>query len=75
MDLNNFINSIEGLFDEITPGSIKSDTKFKELPEWDSMLALSLITMVDSEYGISLSGTDIKKSETIEELYKIITSK
>ena len=50
-------------------------TKFKELEEWSSLIALSVILMVDEEYGITIEGKDIEKVGTIEELFNTIESK
>ena len=52
-----------------------ADTEFKQLEEWSSLMALSLIAMVDEEYDVTLKGDDIKNSKTIEDLFKIVSSK
>jgi hypothetical protein len=36
------------------------------------IIALSIIAMVDDEYGVTIKGDDIRKSETIEDLFNII---
>jgi acyl carrier protein len=36
------------------------------------MVALSIIAMVDDEYGITIKGDDIRKSETVEDLFNIV---
>ena len=48
------------------------ETEFKNNDEWDSMTALSLITILDQEFGISISGEKIKELNTIEELILFI---
>jgi acyl carrier protein len=35
------------------------------------MIALSIIAMIDDEYGITIKGSDIKFARTIEDLYNI----
>ena len=47
--------------------SFNLKTEFKN-NEWDSMTALSLITILDQEFGVSISGEKIKELNTIEEL-------
>lgn len=50
-------------------------TRFKELDEWTSLTALSIIAMIDEEYNISLKSNDLAKSSTIEELFvKIVNN-
>lgn len=75
MEITEFIQNFADQFDETDPSEIKSDTVFKELEEWSSLIALSIIAMVDEEYDITLRGDDIKNSETIEDLYNIVRSK
>jgi acyl carrier protein len=48
---------------------------FKDLDEWDSMTALSMIAMVDEEYSVKLTGNEIKQAQTIEDLFNIVKSK
>lgn len=75
MKIESFITSFEGLFDELEYGPITPATEFKELSEWDSLMALSLIAMVDELYGLKLNGDDIRHSHTVSELFKLISQK
>jgi acyl carrier protein len=75
MKIELFISSFEELFDELEDGSMTPETKFKELGDWDSLIALSLIAMVDELYGLKLNGDDIRQSNTIAELFLIISQK
>jgi len=72
MDLNNFILKCAEQFDETEIDELKADTEFKTLIDWSSMVALSIIAMVDAEYGITIKGEDIRKSSTIEDLFNIV---
>ena len=69
MELNEFITNFAEQFDETDAGKIKADTVFKDLDEWSSMIALSVIAMIDAEYDVQVKGTDIRDSNTIEDLY------
>ena len=75
MDLNEFICNVADQFDDTDPSEIKADTNFKELEEWSSLIALSIIAMVDDEYGITIKGTDIRNSATIEDLFNVVKGK
>ncbi len=54
---------------------ITPSTAFRNLDEWTSLAALSVIAMVDDEFEVALKSTDIKESNTIEDLYNRIISK
>ena len=75
MKIELFISSFEELFDELVDGPITTETEFKELDDWDSLVALSLIAMVDELYGLKLNGDDIRQSNTIAELFLLISQK
>ena len=75
MNLENFIENFALQFEETEIDVFQANTKFKELEEWSSLMALSIIAMVDDEYEISIKGDDINNSTTIEDLYNIIKIK
>lgn len=75
MDLNNFIQNFAEQFDETDAAQFTASTEFKSLDEWSSLTALSIIAMVDEEYNITIKGDDIRNSNTIEDLYKAVSSK
>ena len=63
------------LFDDIDTSNFSALTDFKDNDEWNSLLALSVIAMVDEEYGVIITSDEIKQAKTIEELYMILKSK
>lgn len=75
MELKNFIENFASQFDETEASVFQADTKFKELEEWSSILALSIIAMADEEYDVKLKGDDIKSSVTIEDLFNVVKSR
>lgn len=75
MDINTFLQNFSSVFDDTDASLIKADTNFRELEEWSSLIALSIIAMADDEYGVNLKGDDIKKSNTPNDLFEIIKSK
>ena len=62
-------------FDETDVTEFVASTKFRELDEWSSLIALSIIAMVDEEYDVTLKGDDMRQAETIEELFNIVKGK
>ena len=75
MDIQEFIENFAAQFDDTDEALFTADTKFKELDEWSSLLALSIIAMVDDEYDVIIKGNDITGSETIQELFNIVVKK
>lgn len=75
MEINDFIKNFATQFDDTDASEFNADTRFKELSEWSSLSALSIIAMVDEEYDVSLKVSDIKNITTIEDLFKIVQSR
>jgi acyl carrier protein len=75
MELNQFIKNFALQFDETDMSEFRANTIFKNLDEWSSLTALSVIAMVDDEYSVKITGDDIKNSTTIEDIYDAINQK
>jgi len=75
MELQEFITNFANQFEETDPSVFTKDTIFKDLDEWSSLLALSIIAMVDEEYEVTLKGDDISNSNTIEDLFNLVKSR
>jgi len=72
MELQKFINDFALEFGDTPKSSFNASTRFKELEEWDSVSALSIISMVDDNYNKRISGSELRSCETIEELFEIV---
>lgn len=75
MNLELFIENFADLFDETDPDTIEANTQFKNLEEWSSLLALSVIAMIDEEYDVEFRGDDIRGSNTVKDLYDIVETR
>ena len=75
MDIESFTKEFALQFDEVPTASFSGDTLFKENEEWSSMTALAIIAMVDENYAVRLTGDDIRKSNTINDIYQIVVVK
>lgn len=73
--LEEFIALFAEQFDETDASVFAPETKYRELDEWSSLTALSIIAMVDEEFDVALKGDDIRNSETIADLYNIISER
>ena len=72
MNIKEFIENFASQFDDTEADTFAPDTKFKQLDEWSSLTALSIIAMIDDEYDVIVKGNDILDSETIQDLYNIV---
>jgi acyl carrier protein len=75
MEIALFLKNFADILDDTDAGVILAETNFRDLDEWDSLTALSLIAMVDEEYGIKLTGEDIRTSITLTDIFNIVVSK
>lgn len=51
------------------------ETKFRKLEEWSSIVALSVIAMIDEEYDVQIKGDEMRSANTIADLFNIVKSK
>ena len=72
MNIQDFIDNFADQFDDTDKAVFTSETKFKQLDEWSSQTALSIIAMVDDEYNVIIKGSHIIKSETIQDLFEVV---
>lgn len=75
MDLKEFIAHVAEQFEETDASQIVASTKFQELDEYSSLIALSLIAMIDEEYDVTIKGNDLRSAVTIEDLFNTVKSK
>ena len=75
MDINEFIKKLEPEFEELVAGTLKPETSFRELKEWNSMHALIIIALIDTEYGVTLEGEDLNSASTVQDLFTIVQRK
>ena len=75
MEIKEFIQNFADQFDDTDASVFTSETKFKELEEWSSLTALSVIAMIDEEYDVKIKGDDVRNSQTVNDLYEIVKSR
>ena len=75
MTLNEFVEKFAEEFDDTPVEEFTPATNYRALDEWSSLIALSIISMVDDEFDKLITGSDLKACETIEALYNLIESK
>lgn len=75
MELNDFIKNFAEQFDDIDEDEILANTDFTEFDEWSSLTVLSVIAMVKTEYGKTITGAEIRSCDTVEDLFNLINLK
>lgn len=75
MDIQEFINNFADQLDETSAEQLTAETRFRELPDWSSLAALTIIAMIDDEYDIVLKGDEMRSANTVGELFNIVASK
>jgi acyl carrier protein len=48
------------------------DTVLRDCEAWDSLTALSLVAMIDRNYGVTISADDLIRSNTVGDLYRLV---
>jgi len=75
MEIVQFVAKFAEQFEDTAADSFAADTKFRDIEEWDSLVALSVIAMADDEYGVQLTGDDIRASATVADIFEKIKAK
>lgn len=75
MDIKTFIENFADQFEDTDASVFTAETKYRELDEWSSLIALSILAMVDEEYDVQLKGEEMRGTNTIQELYDLVASK
>lgn len=74
MNTNEFIENVSAQFDDLKV-NLGLDTRFRELPTWSSITAVSILAMIDEEYDVQLKAEDIRSAETIGDILGMVVAK
>lgn len=75
MELTDFVARFASCFSQTESSKINANTTYRALDEWNSMLALIIIAMVDTDYKKELTADDIRQSQTVKDLFDRLNSK
>lgn len=75
MEMEKFIQNFAEQFDDIDVSSITKETNYRDLNGWSSMVALSVMAMIDDEYNVQVNATEMRQTNTIQELFDLVSSK
>ena len=59
---------------ECEPAELAPSTPFRDLPNWDSLAYLTLVTTIDSEFGVPIPRVDFQKLNTISDIADYIAT-
>lgn len=75
LTIEQFIKDIEEAIEEIEPGTLKPATEFRKMESWSSMHALIILAMVDTNYGVTLVGEEMRKCNTVQDIFDTVKTK
>lgn len=70
--MNEFLKKIAEIL-EVDDVSESDD--LKAFPQWDSLSVLSVIAMLDGDYGLNLRATDFQEVNSVGDLWKLVQAK
>jgi len=75
MEINAFIGCLAEEFEDLGVFELTSDTVLKNIPGWNSMHILLLVSMIDYRYSVLLSGEHLKHVITVNDLFELVKEK
>jgi acyl carrier protein len=55
--------------------SVKETEELRAFPQWDSLAVLSVIAMLDANYGVNLRAAELEPAKTAADLWNLVQSK
>ena len=74
MEEEKFLEQFIAQFDD-EPTGVTLDTDFRDIDDWDSLTALGVISMIDDEYNVKVSGEELKSSKSVRDIFNIVKTK
>lgn len=75
MDINAFMALVAEQYDDVDVAMLTPQTEFRKVEGWTSLVALMIITMIDEECSVVITGDEMKTAATLQELYNLVVSK
>ena len=70
--MNDFLKSIAGVLEV---EAVRESDDLKAFPQWDSLAVLSVIAMLDANYGVNLRAADLALINSIGDLWTLVQSR
>lgn len=74
MNTKDFISKFAEAIDAEAPEELVVSTQFRKLGEWNSLAVLSVIVLLDEEYGVQIESAQFKQLQTIGDIISYIES-
>ena len=74
MDTQEFIKNFANQFEDTDASEITMETSFRDIDEWDSLVALAILNMIAKKYGVKLTFDDMRQTNTVQELFNVVES-
>lgn len=75
MGIEEFSRQLEEELEGMKQGTLKPETVYHELENWNSMYALLVIAFVDTNFNVQLNAQDLKNTKTVQQLYDLVSSR
>lgn len=73
MEITGFIKKFAEVIER--EDEIKVEDEFRSYEEWSSLTYLSVIVMMDEDFGVQVEQAEFKKLRTVQDLYDACTKK
>ena len=70
--MNEFLKKLSEILEV---GEVKDADELKAFPQWDSLAVLSVIAMLDANYGVNLRAADFGPVNSAADLWTLVQSK
>ncbi len=74
MKINEFIENFVDQLDDVPAIPVTPETRFHEMDGWSSIIALSVMAMIDEEYDVQIKAEEMRNSQTIQQLFDVVES-
>jgi acyl carrier protein len=70
--MNEFLTKIAAILEV---NEVKESDELKAFPQWDSLSVLSVIAMLDADYGVNLRAADLGPVKSAGDLWQLVLSR
>ncbi len=71
MEQKEKLMKLEELMD-LEEGSLQPENHLSEIEEWDSIAHLSLIILLEDDYGKEISGAEVRTLKTVQDILEVM---
>jgi len=75
MNLTEFIKHFAEQFDDEPLSNFAPETRFRDIEEWDSLHAMTIMAMVNEKYKVKITPEELRNSQTVAEVYEVVKAK